>query len=154
MLVFSFLYMHALHLQLNWKGPGYKEAILSLKENYREGEPVILCCMPNMRYGFNYYGADHINRRLQLPRLKSIGYTRERIKRITGNSDRVWFLFYRHFPGVTDPVLQAFTDAYPNHSKFFDRQYPVARLIGYEKTKIPYNPEDPFGLKKSLKTYK
>ena len=147
MLVYAFLYAQALHMQLNWKGPGYKEAILQLKENYREGEPVITCCMPNMQYGFNYYGADHIQRRLHLPRRKSISYTSVRIKKITGDSDRVWFLFYRNIPEQTDPVLQSFEEAYKDYSIFFDQKYPVARLLGYEKKKIPYDPDDPLGLK-------
>ncbi len=148
-LIFAFLYSYALSLQLHWKGPGYKEAILQLKENYQEGEPVITCCMPNIQYGFMYYEAQHINRRLHLPRMKSVSYTRSRIKRITGNSDRVWFLFYRDMPEMTDPVLQAFNGFYSNYSIFFDRKYPVARLIGYEKTKIPYDPDDPLGFKKN-----
>jgi hypothetical protein len=148
LLVFAFLYSYAVSLQLHWKGPGYKEAILLLKENYRENEPVITCCMPKMQYGFIYFGAGHITKRLQLPRMKSIGRTRLRIKNITGSSDRVWFLFYRDFSGPTDPVLQAFNGAYPNYSIFLDRKYPVARLIGYEKTEIPYDPDDPLGFKR------
>ncbi len=147
-LVFTFLYSYALSLQLHWKGPGYKETILLLKENYKEGDPVITCCMPNIQFGFMYYGAQHITRRLHLPRMKSVSYTASRIKGITRDSDRVWFLFYRDIPELTDPVLQAFNSFYNNYEVFFDKKYPAARLIGYEKTIIPYDPDDPLGFKR------
>lgn len=150
-LVFTFLYTHALSLQLHWQGPGYKEVILLLKDNYTDGDPLISCCMPNMHYGLQYYGAydDLKIRRLHLPRLKSVSFTKTRIINFAGGSDRVWFLFYRDIHGQTDPVLQAFNQEFSNYSIFFDRKYPTARLVGYQKTTIPYDQTDPLGFKKA-----
>jgi hypothetical protein len=154
-LAFACLYLYALNIHANWRGPGYKETILLLKENYQEGDSVITCCMPNMYYGFDYFSAGDISGRLDLKRVdggilskKFLSYPpklaiEKKIRLATKNSKRVWLLFYRDIDLYRLSVIRSFGDINQEHTMFFNQKFSTAQLRGYEKH------YDPLGRKKS-----
>ena len=152
-LAFAFLYLYALNIQVNWRGPGYKETILLVKENYREGDSVITCCMPKMYYGFDYFDAGDISRRLALHKSEAASLSRKkrafpkqaaenRIRRATKESNRVWLLFYRDKYMIRQPIIRAFEEIKPEYKMFFSQKFFAAQLRGYERQ------YDPLGQKK------
>jgi hypothetical protein len=147
-LAFAYLYLYALNIQVNWRGPGFKEAIILIKENYQEGDSVITCCMPKMYYGFNYFGAEDISNRLDLSIIEVASLSRKKqttrkqaaekkIQRATHQSNRVWLLFYRDKYMIRKPIIDAINKIKPEHEKFFSQKFSAAQLQGYEKDDDP-----------------
>lgn len=133
--VFIYIFLYSLNHEMNWLGPGYGEAILQLKEVHRDNEPVITCCQAKMRYGFEYYGAAHIDNRLRIMRPESEEHRliTRKMRRITGDSDRVWILLYRNINPYRKRTLRAFAEANPDYRLFYNKRYPVTQLLGFEK---------------------
>jgi hypothetical protein len=152
-LAFTCLYLYAINIQVNWKGPGYKESILLIKENYRQGDAVITCCMPNTYYGFDYFGAGDITRRLALEKRNVVSLSRKKrnftkkavekkILSATNKSNRVWMLFYRDKYMIRQPIIRNFEEIKPAYKMFFRQKFSAAQLVGYERQ------YDPLGIKK------
>jgi len=155
-LAFAFLYLYALNIHANWRGPGYKESILLIKENYRQGDAVITCCMPNMYYGFEYFNAGDITGRLALGKRDAASLSRKirnftkkavekKILSATEKSNRVWMLFYRDKYMIRQPIIRNFEEIKPEYEMFFSRKFSAAQLKGYERH------YDPLGKKKELR---
>jgi hypothetical protein len=143
-LAFSFLFLYALNIQISWQGPGYKEAILLIKENYRENDSVITCCMPKMYYAFNFFGAENILKRLELSKIEAASLSRKKhtlrkqaaekkIQRTVHQSGRIWLLFYRNKYTIRKPIIDAINRIYPEHKMFFYQEFSATQLRGYEK---------------------
>jgi hypothetical protein len=154
---FTCLFLYALNIQMNWRGPGFKETILLLKENYQEGDAVINCCMPKMIYGFDYFNADGIPDRLSLNHIQANALARKsktnttklgaekKIRQTVEKSSlehkRVWLLVYRD-KIYAMPVVHSFEELNPDHRMFYKKKFPFAQLRGYERD------YDPLGIKK------
>jgi hypothetical protein len=149
---FFFLYLYALSIQANWKGPGYKESILLIKENYQEGDVLITCCMPQMYYGFDYYNAGGISRRLALNNIVAASLSRKKrnftkkaaekkIQHATTDSNRVWMLFYRDDYRSRLPIVRSFEEIKPEYKLFFSQKFAAAQLVGYERHYDPLGKE-------------
>ncbi len=152
-LAFAFLYLYALNIHANWRGPGYKETILLIKENYQEGDSVITSSMPRMYYGFDYFGAGDIPGRLDL-NIKEVSAlsnkfqsyppklaAEKKIRRVTGKSNRVWLLIYRDIAKNRLPVTRFFEDVNPEYAMFFSQKFSTAQLRGYERHYDPLGKE-------------
>jgi hypothetical protein len=149
---FTSLFLYALNIQMNWRGPGFKEVIILLKENYSSGDVVITCCMPKMDYGFKYFNAEGISNRLGFNKIQANALSlnsktnstklaaEKKIHSVIKNSElermRVWLLLYRdHVYGK--PVIRAFERLNPEHGMFFMQKFPFAQLRGYERAYDP-----------------
>ena len=111
--------------------------------------------MPKMYYGFDYFGAGDITRRLGLNKIQAASLSRKtqafpkqaaerKIQKATEKSNRVWLLFYRDNYMIRQPIINAFTRINPEHKEFFSQQFSAAQLRGYEKE------YDPLGKRKGL----
>ena len=127
--LFVITFLTILILQLIWRGPGVREAVNFLKENYREKDGVIFCGDGSLRHSFSLYDGENIVRVGISRDFKSKKLLLVKVEEFTKGKERVWVMLYRDNESPLNSLLKEYPKIFRN---FFEQKIREVKIQGFE----------------------
>ena len=122
-------FVFTIGVQLNWKGPGIREAFEILRQEAGPNDGVVFSHTGALRYAFAFYGCENMDRLPASRKEKDKEFLLEDIQSFAEGKDRVWLLLHN----VKSSFLPDLLNDHPKEFEIFEnREILGTYLKGYK----------------------